>query len=271
MTDDKNDNKNDKNIDFSGMKTSEKILCGIIILFTLMGVILQVIPGMKFSGRLFLCLAVGCIGWIYLNRWAENDKNGRICKNIVIKILCVGLFLFLILEGVIIRRGNQDWSKIPADAVIILGAGVNGERPSLVLQSRINRAWEYAQDNPDVLLILSGGQGEGEYITEAEAMRRALAARGADESKILLEDKSKSTYENFIFSRDILLKNGIDIDAANIIFITNNFHVFRAGFIARRLGLQMIGLPAAEIPWWLNINYYIREPFALVKTILLDR
>ena len=263
-------NNFNNNINNLNMKTGEKILCGAIVLFTLMGVILQIIPGMIFSGRLFLCLAVGCIGWIYLNRWAEENKTGKIIKKIIAGCLCAGLFFFAILEGVIIRYERENWSALPADAVIILGAGVNGETPSLILQSRMNQALEYIQDKPDILIILSGGQGEGEYITEAEAMRRFFTARGIDENKIILEGNSKSTYENFAFSRDILIKYGLDTDAAQIAFVTNDFHVCRAKLIAQKLGLNAIGIPA-EVPyWWLDINYHVREAFALVKTVILD-
>ena len=261
----------DENIKIVGMKTGEKIFCGVIIFFTLAGVILQVIPGMRFSGRLCLCLAIGCIGWIFLSRWAENDKKGKICKKIISGCLAAGLMLFAILEGVVIRSGHEDWSALPADAVIILGAGVNGETPSLTLQSRLDKAWEYIENHGDIVIILSGGQGEGENITEAEAMRRVLVSRGADESRLLMEENSNSTKENFAFSRDILIQNGFDINTARIAFVTNDFHVFRAKVIAQKLKINnIIGIPA-KIPWpWLSVNYYIREAFALVKAIIFD-
>ena len=248
------------------MKPREKIFSGILILLTLCGVVLQVIPGMRFSGRLCLALALLCIA-----RWAlkhyVSGRAGKICTRIFDGVMISGLFLFAILEGCIVRYGHENWSALPADAVIILGAGVNDETPSMALQSRLNAAYEYLEEYPDIPVILSGGQGPGETITEAEAMRRYLAARGIDEKRLLPETRSTSTTENFRFSKEMLNTYGIDAESVQIAVITNDFHMFRAAMIAQRLNLHILGIPA-ELPWWLSANYHIREAFAVAKTLV---
>ena len=157
------------------------------------------------------------------------------------------------------------------DAVIVLGAGVNGETPSAALWSRIRAAEDYLEIHPDVPVVLSGGQGAGEAISEAEAMRRALWKEdGAENARLLLEERSTNTAENFRFSKALLEERGLDTGTATIAVVTNDFHCFRAHMIARRQGLKTIDVPA-ELPWWwLTANYYLREAFAVVKTSLFD-
>ena len=236
----------------------------------LLGVVLLCLPGVKFSGCLCLGLAVLCVLELFLSRWAEISRTGMYCKRVFLVGLASVLVVLCAFEAVIVSRGEEDWSALPVDAVIVLGAGVNGERPSMALQTRIDTAAVYLEQHPDVPVVLSGGQGGGEDITEAEAMRRALTAKGVPENRLLLEESSTSTAENFALSKTLLEDNGIDTDTAAIAMVTNDFHIFRAKLIARRAGLTTIGVPA-ELPWWwLTANYYVREAFALVKTLIFD-
>ena len=106
----------------------------------------------------------------------------------------------------------------------MLGAGVNGETPSLTLRTRIDAAAAYLEEHPDVPVVLSGGQGPGEAITEAECMRRALVRRGADESRLYPEERSTSTQENLRYSRAILEELGVD-PARRVAIVTSDFHL----------------------------------------------
>ena len=181
------------------------------------------------------------------------------------------LVLLVSIETVVVFRGEADNSAVPVDAVIVLGAGVNGETPSAALWSRIRASADYLEKHPDVPVVLSGGQGPGEAVTEAEAMRRALWTNSESRNaRYLLEDRSTSTAENFRFSKEILEDYGIDTQTAVIAVVTNDFHCFRAHLIAQRQGLHIVDVPA-ELPWWwLTANYYVREAFAVVKTALFD-
>lgn len=253
------------------MTRREKALCVLIACLLLVAALsLTVIPGIRFSGYLALALTGVCVLAIILGRWAEKSRIGKACKRIFLVGLMAALFLFLTVEGLLLSHGERDNSALPVDAVIVLGAGVNGETPSLILQSRINAAAAYLEEHPDVPVVLSGGKGPGEDISEAECMRRRLTARDVGEDRLLLEDRSTSTAENFAFSKVLLQEHGIDTDTAVIAVVTSDFHCFRAHLIAQRAGLTVIDVPA-EVDWLLlNANYYIREFFALGKTLIFD-
>lgn len=231
---------------------------------------LTVLPGARFSGWLAIALIGVCALVFLLGRWAEHSDAGKLCLRIFYGVLAVGLWLFLSVEGLLLSCGERNNTALPVDAVIVLGAGVNGETPSLILQSRIDAAAGYLEKHPDIPVVLSGGQGPGEDISEAEAMYRALRSGGEEDSRYLLEDKSTSTAENFAFSKALLQENGVDTDTAVIAVVTSDFHCFRAHLIAQREGLTAVDIPA-EVPWrLLEVNYYIREFFALGKTLVFD-
>ncbi len=238
----------------------------------LLGLALVVIPnGMRFTGFFLLGLAVVWLLGLALNRWAKRSRTGKICNRIFLAGLIAGICILCTIETMVIYRGEMDNAALPADAVIVLGAGVNGETPSAALWTRIRAAAAYLSDHPNIPVVLSGGKGSGENISEAEAMRRALwSSSEAFNARLLLEEQSTNTSENFSFSKALLEESGIDTETAYIAVVTNDFHCFRARMIAQREGLHTISVPA-ELPWWwLTANYYLREAFAVVKTALLD-
>ena len=236
------------------------------------GLALVSIPnGMKFTGYFLLgTLAIWYCG-MYLHRWGKRSRRGQACYRVFLAGLGLGIVCLAGIEAAVVFRGEADNSAIPVDAVIVLGAGVNGETPSAALWSRIRAAEDYLELHPDVPVVLSGGQGAGEAISEAEAMRRALWKEdGAENARLLLDERSTNTAENFRFSKALLEERGLDTGRATIAVVTNDFHCFRAHMIARRQGLKTIDVPA-ELPWWwLTANYYLREAFAVVKTSLFD-
>lgn len=236
------------------------------------GLALALIPsGIRFTGWFLLgCLLVWSVGLLICRR-AKKSRAGMICKRIFFFGLALGTVCLISIEFLLLRYGEADHSALPVDAVIVLGAGVNGETPSAALWSRIQAAEAYLEKRPEVPVVLSGGKGGGERISEAEAMRRALWKEdGAENARLLLEDRSTSTAQNFRFSKALLEEHGIDTETAVIAVVTNDFHCFRAHMIAQRQGLRTVDVPA-ELPWrWLTANYYLREAFAVVKTALLD-
>ena len=239
--------------------------------FLLLGIALRFVPGVRFSSMLCFALAGLSLVWMGLGIWAKRGKAGRWCRRIFAAGCCAVLVLLGTLEANVILTARRDMSMIPADAVIILGAGVNGTTPSLTLRTRLEAALDYLEAHPDVPVVLSGGQGPGEAVTEARCMADWLTARGVEPERLLLEEDSTSTAENFAYSKVCLEAAGIDPDTARIAFITNDFHVYRAGYLASQAGYeQTFGIPA-ELPWrYLEVNYYLRESFALVKTLIFD-
>ena len=245
-------------------------------IFGALGMALFFVPGVRFSGYFFLGAAALCIVWLTLGYFAEKHRFFKICKRVFLAGVCALIVLLSCLEAVIISCGETYEPALPVDAVIVLGAGVNGETPSLTLQTRIDMAAEYifTEGHGNVPIVLSGGQGSGENISEAEAMYRALRKSPLKPTdtpfRFLLEDRSTSTAENFAFSKALLEEQGVDTERAVIAVVTNDFHLYRSRLIAGEYGLNTIGVPA-ELPWWwLTANYYLRESFALVKTLLFD-
>ncbi len=168
------------------------------------------------------------------------------------------LIYFIVLHVQIQRYSHMEVPK-EADYLIILGAKVDGSVPSLSLQYRIEAAVDYLEDNPHTVAIASGGQGPGEDMTEAEAIKRELLARGIAESRIRLEDRSTSTSENIRFSKGLIPQKG------NIgIIVTNHYHVYRAVSIARDQNLEVSGL-TAKTPFISLPKSYIREYLAITK------
>lgn len=250
----------------------EKIQYILIAAAALLGLALILIPnGMRFTGFLLVWAAALWVVWLLLCRWARHSRAGRWCRRLFAAGFSAMVVVLCAFETVIVFRGEADNSAVPVDAVIVLGAGVNGETPSAALWSRIRAAEAYLEKHPDVPVVLSGGQGSGERISEAEAMRRAMWSEDeAENARLILEEHSTSTAENFRFSKTLLEERGMDMDTAVIAVVTNDFHCFRTHLIAQRAGMRIVDVPA-ELPWWwLTANCYVREAFALVKTLLFD-
>lgn len=253
-------------------KTKEK--CGLLIAtaLILIGIMLLAVPGMKFSAFLTVGLAALLVVDLLLGKRSEQHRAFKVCKLIFRCIVAAVLAVLICIEGYVISCGEQVPPDQHVDAVIVLGAGVHGETPSLALQTRINAAAEYLKRQSNVPIVLSGGKGSGESITEAEAMRRALWTNSQERNEqYLLEEQSTNTAENFRYSKELLAQQGIDVETDVIAVVTNDFHLARAKVIATKQGYcKVIGVPA-ELPWWwLNGNYYVREAFAMVKSVIFD-
>ncbi|WP_214777717.1 YdcF family protein [Exiguobacterium sp. s22] len=145
--------------------------------------------------------------------------------------------------------------------VLILGAKVNGTRPSRALQHRINVAAAYAKANPHVELIATGGQGPDEGMAEAHVIERELKAQGIDATRIHVEATSTSTIENFEHSRSFW--DG----ASGVTIVTNDFHVTRARLIARLYFQLESDALYAPTPPLAKGRYLIREVLAYVKLL----
>ena len=138
------------------------------------------------------------------------------------------------------------------DYVVVLGAGLIGERVTPLLASRIRKGIKVYKTNPGSKLIMSGGQGPDEVVSEAFAMKNYALEQGVDEKDIILEDKSTRTEENIIFS-----KKFIPADKSFAV-VTNYYHVYRALVQARTLGFRCIGY-GAPTKFYFSLNAFIRE------------
>lgn len=175
-------------------------------------------------------------------------------------LLAVGLAVFLLLEGCIIS-GMIGSPKEPVEYLIVLGAQVKGTRVSKALHQRLSRAAEYLQEHEDTIVIVSGGQGSGEDISEAQAMKNWLIEQGIARERILEEDKSVNTSQNIRFSQEL-----IEDKEAAVGIVSNDFHVFRAVHIAKAQGLDAVSIPAPSSPG-MYPHYMMREAFAVIKDL----
>ena len=173
-----------------------------------------------------------------------------------ISICCFTLF---VIECIIITNGFQK-PEPGAEYVIVLGARVNGTNVSTNLKYRLNAVLDYVKDNPGCKIIVSGGQGKGEDITEGQAMEDYLIAKGLDSGRIIKEEKSVNTDENLRYSMDI-----IGNKSAKVVIVSNNFHIYRAKRIAIKQGYGNVsGIGAYTVLYTLP-NCYLREAFAVIK------
>ena len=176
--------------------------------------------------------------------------------------VCILLFAsFLFVEGLIIRQMVQPVTE-KLDYIIVLGAQVHKDVPSVVLKYRLDTAIEYLNDNPDTVCIVSGGQGKNEPYAESEGMRKYLIENGIEKDRIIEENRSKTTEENLKFSRQFLKER------SSVGIITNDFHMFRALQTAKKQGLdRACGIAAPSTKFYLPNNMF-REYLAEIKFLL---
>lgn len=188
-------------------------------------------------------------GAVYAKLW-KWLRAAMLCGTALLVLLTAGLSVY----------GGLDNTSDEADALVVLGCGVRGDRVSVGLARRLDKALAYYNEHPDVLIVVSGGQGPQEQITEAEAMRRYLAAAGVPNGKIVKEEKATSTLENLQFS-DALLRERFP-NGYSAALVTSSFHVFRAERIARKLGLHYSHLGAPS-KWYAVPLNNLRELVAI--------
>lgn len=178
-------------------------------------------------------------------------------------LFLIGILIMLIVEGAILC-GMQQTPPKNLDCIIVLGCKVNGTVPSRALRMRLNTALEYLLDNPETKAILTGGQGDGEEISEALCMKQYLQEAGIQEHRLRIEEESTTTVENLQYS-----KKYVDDHMKSIGIVTNNFHVFRSVKLAQKQGYkQVVGLPTPTGSLLL-VHYMVREGVALMKEFVL--
>lgn len=172
-------------------------------------------------------------------------------------VFCVFLMIY----------GSADTVTYDEDAVIVLGCAVNGSTPTQPLAARLDTAVEYHEKNPEAYLIVSGGQGFQEDITEAECMENYLLRCGVRADRIIREPKATSTNENIAYSKEIMNEYP---KIENVALITNDFHVFRAKQLAKINGIEVASMHAVT-PWYNASMMYLREILAVGQLIIFKK
>ena len=216
------------------------------------------IPGYSFSALVCLCLIGIILFYTFLPLVGMRfPVFARYAGRIFTAVLLAGLLVVGTTEAIIIRKSFGD-PKEQVDHVIVLGAKVNAHGPSVSLWDRIYGAYAYALAHPDTVLVLSGGQGSDEPVTEAECMYRELVDLGLDPRQLRMEDKATSTWENLKFSLD-LIEDETGTRPVKIGVLSSEYHLFRASLFARACEVEFVGIPARTSRWGQRINHFMRE------------
>lgn len=201
----------------------------------------------------------GSAAAVQFRLWAKSPVWLRIT---FVAVVCIGLLWYVVILARIVTRFTADEAKV--SYIIVLGAQMREDGPSLVLQYRLETAEAYLKEHPDVICIVSGGRGDNEPVSEAEGMRDYLVAHGIGNSRIVMEDRSGDTSEN--------LKNCLALlpsEDTPVGIVTNNFHMYRAVGIAEKCGYgDVSAIPARSTKRYLPHNL-TREVVGVMKDILM--
>lgn len=226
------------------------------------------LEGYSFTG--LLCLIAAGVSFVYLllSLLSKNQPfTAKVLRTVVSTFLILGILLvcgtaFLVCldaEG----SSDQDF-----DYMIVLGSRVRADGPSTTLRSRIYAAYQYLSAHPDVICIVSGGQGADEPMSEAQAMFDELIRLGIDAERIRMEDQSTSTLENLLFSL-ALIEAECGSRPEKLGLVSSEYHLFRASLQAKDCGVDIIGIPAQTENPFLKANYILRETAGVWYYLLL--
>lgn len=189
----------------------------------------------------------------------------RMKRAVAVFLLC-GLLATALSCVLLCGYGNYDTASYDEDVLIVLGAGVRGDVPTAPLIKRLDRAVEYLDKNKKACVIVTGGQGAQESVTEAYAMEKYLLEKGIAAERIIKEEKASSTFENFKYSKEILDER---FPNASVVSVTNDFHIYRAVRIAKLAGVETASIHTAT-PLSGGMSAYLREILAVLKMWVVD-
>ncbi|MBE7004088.1 MAG: YdcF family protein [Ruminococcaceae bacterium] len=256
-------------------RAGQRALWCVSAVFAVLAALLRPVSGMRFTAALCLCACLYVAAFALFDAFSKERLFARICKWLLLAVFCAGFAFFCYLEARVISGSRGDAAGRDVSCVVVLGAGVDGMSPSLTLASRLDAALSYLADKPDIPIIVSGSQGAGELISEAECMARYLTAHGLEPERIWKEEQATSTRTNFQYSCAMMAENGVETTLPFAV-VTSDYHIARARFIAEKAGVApervltvSASLPGGVYYTALTANYYIREAFALANEMLL--
>ena len=244
----------------------EKIYYGLAVLCLLAGALMRfVFTAVRFTGFLFWCAAAVLTVRGLLSHFSKTRPWARWARRLLLALLAAGFAFFAVLEVWVISWARTD-EETPVEAVVVLGAGVNGTQPSLSLWTRLEAALDYLQDRPDLPVVVTGSQGRGEDISEARCMYDWLTSRGVPPERVILEEQADDTEQNVRYSKALLSGMGIGEDSS-VAIVTSGYHLCRASRLWGEGAVPVAArMPARYFP--ISINYYIREAFAMAEAIV---
>ena len=174
---------------------------------------------------------------------------------VLVSLVTVACIVYCAVLSALMAKAIKDGEKQKADVVLVLGCQIRGDRPSKMLRLRLDRACEYLNENEDCTCIVSGGKGWDEDYSEAEVMKNYLVEQGIDPDRIIEEKESTTTKENLDFSLAIMKERGL---LGKVCLVSDGYHIYRAGLMAKDEGLDAFGL-AADTELRFLPTYWVRE------------
>lgn len=205
---------------------------------------------------------------IYSYKGSRKQSWGKAC----LALLLVGVLTFGSAFAAVMA-GSHSQIEQDAEIMVILGCQVKPWGPSILLQDRLDTALDYLEEHPDMMVVVTGGKGGDEPMSEAQAMYEYLIAHGAAPEQILQEDRAKNTLENLRYTQALLEEQGYDT-GQEILVVSNGFHLTRTRMLFERVwgtdgNLNTLSAPSSH--WPSRLKMYVREPLALIKSVLVDR
>ena len=217
-----------------------------------------------FTGMSVLGMAIGVLIFLfgmYMPRVLCSAH--RVVTVIACILLAIAVIWAVVCSVLLLSAGLK--APDDSDTVIVLGCQLKGDKPSKMLRQRLDKAYEYLEQNPNAVAIMSGGQGPDEVMPEATAMYNYLVEKGVDPNRLYIEPDSHNTQQNMEYSAEIIKEKGLD---KNVVVITQSFHQYRASVYASEAGLTAHALNCQTNPGTLP-TYWLRELFAVVKMYLV--
>ncbi len=180
----------------------------------------------------------------------------------ILAIVCIIFVAFCNLYMIGTTKGHilEDAKDFEADCILVLGCGVNGDTPSKMLSDRLDKALELYGNNAGFKLLMSGDHGRDDY-NEVIVMKNYAIDRGVNEEDIFMDHAGFSTYESMYRARDIF-------ETQKIIIVTQDYHLYRAVYNARALGIDAYGVCAEKVNYYGQTQRGLREILARTKDFI---
>ena len=226
------------------------------------------IPGYSFTALVCMCLVAIILFYTFMPMIGlKFPQFAKVTTKLFTVILVIGLLIVGATEAIIIKESFGDPQE-QVDYIVVLGAKVNADGPSVSLWDRICAAYTYLEEHPDVIAVVSGGRGTDEPITEAECMFRELVELGIDPKRIWMEDEATSTWENMHFTLDLIEeKTGQRPQKLGV--LSSEYHLFRASLFAKANDVEFVGIPARTSRAAQALNHFMREVAGVWHYIIL--
>ena len=190
----------------------------------------------------------------------------RVATFTVLGILCALILTFVILACQIVVYSEKP-SVQSAQAAVVLGAAAWGKLPSPVYRERLNEAIRIYKQGRVSKLIFTGGTPELGYPSEAAVAREYARRNGVSDEDILVDSKSRTTYENLVQARELMKTAGIN----SVLLVSDPLHMMRAMFIATELDIDAQPAPSESSKyqsWTSRIKFLWRETWSFEEHLL---